>query len=177
LTDQWDSDGTDNSGDGQQGNNGGGGLRKQLEQALEQLKTLKSENDTLKTQTRQTAISTVVTGKGYNAKVAQLIPNTVAPTAEAVQAWLDEYGDVFNVKKDDTAGSDSGGANEGAAGDVDPDEAMEYIQTMRQMGAVNGGMMPPAKANDLLAKISNPELTKEDLIQLINAHGGGVGMG
>lgn len=176
MTDQYDDD--DNSG-GQQNN--GGGLRKQLEQALAELKTLKEANGTLKEQARQASVSTVLKDKGYNPKVAKLIPETVDASAEAVQAWLDEYGDVFNVQKaDDGSDGSSGGADGGSAGDgdgVDSDEAMAYIQTMRQMGSINGGALPPEKARDLISKINDPSLKHEDLIKLIESHGGGVGLG
>lgn len=174
MTDQWTTDDDDS---GQQ--NSGGGLRKQLEQALAELKTLKEANGTLKEQARRTSVSTVLKDKGYNIKVAKLIPTDVEPTAEAVQKWLDEYGDVFNVQQEaatDSGTTDDAGGDVGAS-DVDPEEAMSYIQTMRQMGNVNGGMLAPEKSRDLLAKINDPELKHEDLIKLIEAHGGGVGLG
>lgn len=178
LTDQWNDDTDNNDGGGQQGN--GGGLRKQLEAALARLKTVEGENETLKTTTRQAAISALVKEKSYDAKVAKLIPKDIAPTAEAVTAWLDEYGDVFNIKKDEAegAGSDAGATDQGSgAGADDFETEQEYIQTMRQMGSINGGVLPPAKVSELMAKINDPAKNKEDLIALINAHGGGVGMG
>lgn len=170
MTDQ------DDTGDGGQSN--GGGLRKQLEQTLERLKVLETENSALKTQTRQTAVSALLTEKKYNPKVAKLIPDSVQPTAEAVQAWLDEYGDVFNIAKDESSGSSDGSSGTGAsASDEDSEAAMEYIQTMRQMGNVNGGLLPPERARELMAKLSSPDLTQDGLIALINQHGGGSGMG
>lgn len=178
LTDQWNDDTDSNDGGGQQGSNGGG-LRKQLEQALARLKTLEGENETLKTQTRQAAISTLLTEKKYDAKVAKLIPKDVEPTADAVKKWLDEYGDVFNIKQDDATAAETddgnGAAGNGAAEDFDTQQ--EYIHAMRQMGSINGGVLPPAKVSELMAKINDPAKNKEDLIALINAHGGGVGMG
>lgn len=169
MTDQLDDN--DNTGTG----NSGGALRKQLEETLARLKTLEGENANLKTQARTSAISNLLTEKKYNAKVAKLIPADVEPTAEGVQKWLDEFGDVFNVQKD--AEAESGGTDEQGIEDVDTDAAMEYIQTMRQMGNVNGGMLPPDKAKDLLGKVNDPNLTQEGLLRLIHAHGGGVGMG
>lgn len=168
-----DQDATD---DGGQQNNGGG-LRKQLEQTLERLKALEGENETLKTVARTAAISGVLTDKKYPAKVATLIPATVAPTAEAVQAWLDEYGDVFNIAKDDQGSGESAAAGE-PAGDAEGfEQAQEYIQTMRQMGNINGGLLPPERARELMAKITSPDLTQDGLIALINQHGGGSGSG
>lgn len=180
MADQWDNDDANgNDGGGGQQNNGGG-LRKQLEQALARLKTLEGENETLKTQTRQATISDLLKEKKYDAKVAKLIPKDVAPTAEAVKAWLDEYGDIFNIKQDDDAGSESGASTGGqgsAAGAEDFEAQQEYIHTMRQMGSINGGMLPPEKVSELMGKINDPAATKDSLIALINAHGGGVGMG
>lgn len=171
----WD-DNTDTNDGGQNSNSSsGGGLRKQLEQALTELKTLKAANETLQKEARTSKISGLLTEKKLDAKVARLIPGDIEPTKEAVDKWFEEYGDVFNIKRDETT-ADEGASAEGAGGE-NAKADMEYIQTMRQMGAVTGGAVPPAKAADLLAKINDPELTHEGLIALINAHGGGVGMG
>lgn len=174
----WDDNADSNSGDqnNNSGNNSGGGLRKQLEQTLARLKTLEDENATLKTQTRQAAVSTLLEKKNLSAKVATLIPATVEPTEAAVDKWLEEYGEVFNIKKETTAGSeDAGGAESGT--DVDFEAQQEYIQTMRQMGNIQGAVLAPVKATELLAKINDPALTHEGLIKLIEQHGGGAGMG
>lgn len=171
---EWDDNSEGNNSNDQRGQNtGGGGLRKQLEETLARLKVIEDENATLKTQTRHTAISGLLTEKKLPAKVAKLIPADIEPTAEAVGKWLEDFGDVFNITKDEASAD---GDSSESSGD-DADAAMEYIQTMRQMGNINGGMLPPAKAQDLLSKINDPNLKHEDLINLINAHGGGVGMG
>lgn len=176
MSDWDDNSSANNDGAGGGSNNsGGGGLRKQLEETLARLKTLEDENSALKTQTRQAKISGLLTEKKLPAKVAKLIPADLEPTTEAVDKWLDEYGDVFNIQKDETD-SGSNGTDDGSDGDS-TDAEMAYIQTMRQMGSVTGGALPPEKAKDLLGKLNNPELTHQQLIDMINAHGGGVGMG
>lgn len=178
------SDWDDNANDGgQNGNNGGngGGLRKQLEQALDELKTLKAANESLAKESRTSKISGLLTEKKLDAKVAKLIPADIEPTKEAVDKWLEEYGDIFNIKQDDAAGgnadADGAGANSAAPDAEDFETQQAYIATMRQMGNVTGGALPPAKAADLLAKINDPTQTQEGLIALINQHGGGAGMG
>ena len=174
MTDQYDTNNDDQQ-------NSGNGLRAQLERALAELKTLKDENGSLKTQARTTSVSTVLKDKGYSEKVAKLIPAEIEPTAEAVQKWLDEYADVFNIQQQQS--SDNGNSTEdsansgGQSGEVDFDTAEEYIATMRQMGNINGGLLPPERAKDLLAKLNDPALTQEGLLSLITQHGGGVGMG
>lgn len=170
-----DNDATDNTGNG---NSNGGALRKQLEEALKEMKALRADNEKLQKTARTQTVSTALAKKGLDAKVAKLIPADVAATDEAIGKWLEEYGDVFNLKQDETAPTAEAGDNPGPDTSVEDFEAQqEYISTMRQMGNVTGGMLPPAKAQDLLAKINDPNLTAEGLVALINAHGGGVGMG
>lgn len=181
------SDWDDNSNDANSGQNGsnannGGGLRKQLEDALAELKTLKTANETLQQETRRSKITDLLTAKKLDAKVAKLIPADIAPTKEAVDKWFEEYGDIFNIQQSDSGdGSTSSSATAGdqtSPADLEEFEAQQhYIATMRQMGNVTGGALPPERAAELFAKINDPALTQEGLISLINQHGGGAGMG
>lgn len=170
----WDDD--DNDGNDNSNNNSGGGLRKQLEQALAEAKQLKEANAKLQKEARTSKVSTVLAAKGLDAKVAKLIPADVAATDEAIGKWLDEFGDLFNLKQQEA--EKPAEPETVTEDDAEAFEAQqEYIATMRQMGVVGGGLLPPAKAQDLLAKINDPNMTHEGLIALISAHGGGAGSG
>lgn len=102
--------------------------------------------------------------KGVSPKVAKLIPETVEPTADAVKAWLDEFGDVFNIKTDESTTdvvTDSDG--DGESGDDTPrfdENTLAALAAMQQVSA--GGSAIPADALGALRKaasadVQNPE--------------------
>ena len=172
MSDQWDDQNDDNQQDQQQG---GKGLRAQLEAALAANRAQAEELSKLRAAARTQAVSDVLKAKNYPAKVAKLIPKDVEPTEEAVTAWLDEYGDLFGVAKQQ-ATVDT--ATEAAPEDEPMDDAaMAYIQMSRQMGNVTAGAMTPDKQKDLLAQINDPAMTRDKLVALIEQQGGGTGTG
>lgn len=173
LSDQWDYDDDDNANQQQKG----GGLRAQLEAALKKNKELETKLGETQTQLRKEAVSRIISSKGYKAKVAKLIPKDVDPTDEAITQWLDEYGDVLGA---DNLKQDSQQQQKQAP--VEPDEGddaanSEYARQMGAMGVVTGQGTQPGKDADLIKQIMDPGMDKQKLMALINAHGGGVGVG
>lgn len=80
----------------------GNGLRTQLEQALAELKNLREENKKLATETRSKSVASILADElKVPAKIAKFIPESVAPTREAVEKWLEAEGDVFGYTKPD----------------------------------------------------------------------------
>jgi hypothetical protein len=174
MSNEWD----DQNDDGQQSNQSqGGALRKQLEAALAANTTQSEELKKLKADVRRNAISKVLEKKNISEKVAKLVPAEVEPTAEAVEEWLKEYGDVFGVKTTEDANQDSAGDAGDEAGSVDEATRQAYIAQMRQMGNVTVGAAPTGKESELLQKINDPKMTYEGLVALIEQHGGGAGSG
>lgn len=157
--------------DEQQGQGDGpADLRKAHRTAVKELKALKAtltERDAriaeLSKRVRNLDIVDLLP-KGVSPKVAKLIPETVEPTADAVKAWLDEFGDVFNIKTDESTTdvvTDSDG--DGESGDDTPrfdENTLAALAAMQQVSA--GGSAIPADALGALRKaasadVQNPE--------------------
>lgn len=166
---QWDFD--DESQDQNNQQNQSKGLRAQLERALAENKTLKEQAATLTKQVREAAISSLITAKGLNPKIAKLIPSDVESTTEALDKWFEENSDLFPA------------APKGETNNDEPDEDaspedQELAQQMAAMGNVTGASaMTPQREKDLLAQLRNTDLTQEKLMEMISAAGGGYGSG
>lgn len=179
MSNQWyqpaDLDDEDDEGQGQQ-NTGQQqlprGLRTRMKQLEAENKTLRETNEKLATEARKTAISQVLQTKKIDPKVANLVPKDVEPTAEAVEKWLADYADVFPVKATDDGKPDEGEIGDGDTG-ADSDEAAQMALIAQ---AANGGQAPGKQA-DLLKQLTSPDLTRDQLVALIEAHGGGLGAG
>ena len=73
-------------------------LRK-VNRALEKrAKELEQELSGLKTQTRQRTVKDVLQAKGLNPKIAAFIPQDIDVSEEAINQWVNEYGDVFGIQ-------------------------------------------------------------------------------
>jgi hypothetical protein len=73
-------------------------LRK-VNRALEKrAKELEQELSGLKTQTRQRTVKDVLQAKGLNPKIAAFIPQDIDTSEEAINNWVNEYGDVFGIQ-------------------------------------------------------------------------------
>lgn len=75
--------------------NGPKALRSALKKAQTELKTLREENATFKTESRKTTVAAVLAAKGLPAKIAALY--TGEPDEASVDAWATEYADVFGL--------------------------------------------------------------------------------
>ena len=51
----------------------------------------------LKTQTRQRTVKDVLQAKGLNPKIAAFVPADIDTSEEAINNWINEYGDVFGA--------------------------------------------------------------------------------
>jgi hypothetical protein len=75
-----------------------GQLRK-VNRALEKrAKELEQELSGLKSQTRQRTVKDVLQAKGLNPKIAAFIPQDIDTSEEAINNWVNEYGDVFGIQ-------------------------------------------------------------------------------
>ncbi len=171
MSDQWDFEDDDNSGQQQQGK----GLRAQLEAALKQNKELQAKLADAEKGLRREAVARVVNSKGLKAKVAKLIPSDVEPTDEGITKWLDEFGDVFGV--DNMKETPPEGQQQAAAQSADDEANIEYAQQVAAMGRATGAATPPVKQEDILKRIQDPAMDKKALLELISAQGGGYGAG
>jgi predicted RNase H-like nuclease (RuvC/YqgF family) len=117
-------------------------LRRVNKTLEKRLKELEVEATTLKNQTRQRTVKDVLTAKGINPKVAAFIPQDLDASEEAVNNWLNEYGDVFGVNQDTTNGE--------SQASKDP-----ALQAQKRINDVVSTGTPPGVDEDSMAKILN----------------------
>jgi len=72
-------------------------LRKVNRTLEKRAKELEQELKGLQSQTRQRTVKDVLQAKGINPKIATFIPQDIDTSEEAINNWLNEYGDVFGV--------------------------------------------------------------------------------
>jgi predicted RNase H-like nuclease (RuvC/YqgF family) len=117
-------------------------LRRVNKTLEKRLKELEVEATTLKNQTRQRTVKDVLTAKGINPKVAAFIPQDLDASEEAVNNWLNEYGDVFGVNQDTNNGE--------SQASKDP-----ALQAQKRINDVVSTGTPPGVDEDSMAKILN----------------------
>lgn len=136
-------------------------LRKIIRDSKKAEKEARDEVAVLRVQVRDAAVSSVLAARGVPAKIAKLIPQEIV-SADAVEAWLVDYADVFGA-----ASAPAPQAVENA--DIPSGEdiaAMQRMQATASSGEPFGG-----RADELMARLSDPSLTKEQLDQLIKGAG------
>jgi hypothetical protein len=95
---QWEDDDETFDGD----SNAMRELRKAYKAMQKQNKELSEQLETIKSSTRERSVKDVLTSKGLPEKVAALIPKDVT-SAEEVESWISEYGDVFGLQVQDSS--------------------------------------------------------------------------
>lgn len=154
-------DDEDDDQQGQQDNNAMRQLRKALKAEQAKNKEFEVKLAELSKANRGRAIQDVLAEKGLtNPKIANLIPQDIDPTAEAVGQWLEEYGDVFGV----------GGTPAAEAGRPNIPDA--DLNALRDIDSVGINAKSLADHQNLLARIENAA-SPEELASLIAGMSGG----
>lgn len=163
---QWNFDDDDDAQEQEKPKGNSGGLRAHVKRLEEENKQLKEANDKSAKQLRQRAITDVVTSKGLDKRVAAFVPSDLA-SAEDVEKWLGEYGDLFGTKQ-------TASAPEGEEEDDDESETELAAAHGRMNKATAGATSGATKEKDLLRRLNDPNLTQDQLLELI-ASGGATG--
>jgi hypothetical protein len=124
-----------------------GQLRKVNRTLEKRAKELEQELAGLKTQTRQRTVKDVLQAKGLNPKIATFIPQDIDTTEEAINNWVNEYGDVFGIQ---------------APTEEKPAEKSPEIKAQARINNMVATGTPPDIDEDAFAKIANAK-SKEDL--------------
>lgn len=149
-------------------------LRKVIRDAKKEAADSKAEAAELRKQVRESVVSNVLTARGVPAKVAKLIPADVETSAEAIEKWLADYGDVFGSGQSastQTATQTADTSNgqqfiNDAATNTGP--SAEEIAAMQRMQNTSGTAQPfGGRMDELQAKLNDPSLTEEQLDALI----------
>lgn len=120
-----------------------------------QLKELQSELDSLRKFQREATVSKVLQEKGINPKIAAFIPTDMEPTPEALNSWLEQYGDVFGV-----ASQPKQQAN------INPMD----LAALRQIDAATSNAISPDDVNDSFSLINNAQ-SREELLEFLYSQG------
>jgi hypothetical protein len=123
-------------------------LRKVNRTLEKRLKELEQEANQAKAQNRQRTVKDVLTSKGVNPKIAAFIPQDLDATEEAVNNWLNEYGDVFGLKTD--------GEQDNAPANVNP-----ALAAQKRINDVVSSSQAPAFDEDVAARIANAKSAEE----------------
>jgi hypothetical protein len=123
-------------------------LRKVNRTLEKRLKELEQEANQAKAQNRQRTVKDVLTSKGVNPKIAAFIPQDLDATEEAVNNWLNEYGDVFGLKTD--------GEQNNAPATVNP-----TLAAQKRINDVVSSSQAPAFDEDVAARIANAKSAEE----------------
>ena len=82
--------------------NGPAELRKALKKAQKEREPIEAELKQMRSDMRSRSVKDVLASKGVSDKLAKLIPSDVN-TPEQIDAWLNEYSDVFGIKQEESA--------------------------------------------------------------------------
>lgn len=119
-----------------------------------QLKELQAELEGLRKFQREATVSKVLQEKGINPKIAALIPAELEPTQEALNSWLEQYGDVFGVVPQQSQ----------------PQINANDLAALRQIDAATSGAISPDDVNDSFSLINNAQ-SREELLEFLYSQG------
>lgn len=120
-----------------------------------QLKELQAELESLRKFQRESTVSKVLSEKGVNPKIAAFIPSDIEATPEALNSWLEQYGDVFGVA--------SQPQQQARVNDMD-------LAALRQIDAVTSTAYSPDDVNDSFSVINNAQ-SREELLEFLYSQG------
>jgi hypothetical protein len=129
-------------------------LRKQLREAKKRDAEREQELTVLRQKTRERELSEVLSAKGLPAKVAKLYSGDATP--EAVDAWLQDFGDVFGLNT--------------STEQQKPDLPAEDVQAHLRIQQAQGTALPATQEAQLRAQIADAK-SAEDVIRLIHQGG------
>jgi hypothetical protein len=121
-----------------------------------QLKELQAELESLRKFQREATVSKVLSEKGINPKIAALIPGDLDSTPEALNSWLEQYGDIFGVAPQQPQ-------QQVNINDID-------LAALRQIDAATSNAYSPDDVNDSFSLINNAQ-SREELLDFLYSQG------
>lgn len=125
-------------------------IRKQLRAANKRLKEQDQELSTLRSERRTVSLKDAIESRNLNPKIAGIIPADV----EDVNAWLDEYGDIFGAAPASTG-----------PGEQEPPAAPEGAETFSEVAG--SGSAPSGDYASLMAQLQSAS-SKDDLDMIVH---------
>jgi hypothetical protein len=163
----WDFEEDENAetpeGSEQQPKSKGGGLRAHAEQVKRENDELKAEVEKFKSAERTRNLETAIKAKGFDPKVADLVPKDVSSEAAELDKWLTERAGLFKAS----------GVNEDeqvTEMEANEDELNDDVDAWGRVSRVASSALPPTKQADTMAAIRNAQ-TREELNEVLRKHG------
>jgi len=152
-------------------------LRNQLKAALKAKKELEGQLASVKGEARKANIGNYFRDKGINPKLAKYVPADLDPTTEALDKWVEEDGELFNITATPPDGNENkapGSADgiPGTPGGSDADITPAVQAAWNSISGSTANALPPGKPEDLEAAI-NGATDYESLRKLLFSHGAG----
>ena len=143
-------------------------VRKAHKAAQRRIKELEQELTGYRVESRKRSVQEVLTSRGFNPKIADLIPEDLRSEAE-ITSWLDERSDVFQP----TAAVNSDSPSEEQMGGQPDIQVPPGYQQFNEV--VNAGQAPIGDESQIMAMIAAAK-TPEELNRIIfnNAAGPAV---
>lgn len=129
-------------------------VRKAERAQAKRVKELEAELESLRNFQRETLVNKVLSEKGINPVIADLIPKEVASDNEALSGWIEKYGSVLGVPASNPSTQ------------VDEQE----LSALRQIDAVTSGAISPDNVNDAFSTINNAA-SAEELLNFLYSQG------
>ena len=122
-------------------------VRKAARAAEKRAKELEAELATLKTQQRSSLVSSFLSEKGLNPKIAKFIPSDVETSAESLANWLEDNGDLFGIT-------------------VSRQEEPQDLSALQQIDKVTSTAQVQAGIEDVMSRL-NQAASADEIISMI----------
>lgn len=140
-------------------------VRKAHKAAQRRIKELEQELTGYRVESRKRSVQEVLTSRGFNPKIADLIPEDLTNEAE-ITSWLDERSDVFQP----TAAANSDSPSEEQMGGQPDIQVPPGYQQFNEV--VNAGQAPIGDESQIMAMIAAAK-TPEELNRILFQNAGG----
>ena len=125
-------------------------LRKDLKQAQKRNKELEGSLGELSKSQRERIIKDAFASKGVNPKIASFVPQDIDASEEAINAWLDNYADVFGIKTEEKQAV-----------------SQQDIASMQRMNNALTGAEAPGASDDLANRIANAN-SEDEILSILS---------
>lgn len=141
-------------------------LEKKLAAEEKARKEAEAQLQTIGKTVKQRTVSDVLKDKGVNPALARFVLQDLDdPTPESVDQWVKDNGELFGVKAAEPEGEDPAQALGLQPGTTLPPDLVEQIQKFQ--ASQSGGQSSTASVS-LEAKLADPNLSHEELLNLIS---------
>lgn len=134
--------------------NGPADLRKALKKEKEARETDAKELAQLRASVRETSVATVLKSKGVSEKIAKFIPSDIS-TSEAIDTWLKENGEIFNISVESQSSENS-------------QRNQEQADLQGRLHGATESAVTPLKQEELIQKLKSNSMKIDEFNALVN---------